>query len=254
MTPVIYSDLDDTIFTTLKNYKDVEPASLRQVTTAKNGNHSFMCAARLSILNWLAAGASFVPVTARSLDAFIRVSIDAPYSGAVLNNGALILDADMNEDRDWSDRVAGACKAASKGLHLVMEELGKRAPDIRIHTHFHGDMIRGKTLLGMTVKSNIETEDGVRMVLDGVERLLTMQWASDALATMQIHRNGNNMAFVPNGVSKRNAVEYLMATRADLAGRPSIGAGDSLSDLPFMELCDMMLVPARTQASAKLFS
>jgi hydroxymethylpyrimidine pyrophosphatase-like HAD family hydrolase len=248
MTPVILADLDDTIFTTLKNYAGVDPETLRQVTVAKNGNHSFMCKKRDSLLAWMAMGATFIPVTARSADAFDRVSLNVDCAGAVLSNGALILDTAMAEDHVWSRRVADHCYAARDGLEQTCRAIADHGHDVRIHRHMHGDV-----MLGMTVKSNDETPDGVLRLLDITESLRDGV-VGDHVQSFACHRNGNNLAFVPNGVSKKNAVMYLLETRADLAGRPTIGAGDSRSDLPFMGLCDMMLVPAATQASDKLFA
>lgn len=248
MTPVIYTDLDDTLFTTLKSYRDVDQSSLLRVTTAKNGNHSFMCGHRQSILNWIETGATLIPVTARSLDAYNRVTLSACrfVDGAVLNNGALILNPDGTEDMSWSEKVEEHCATATPVLQGLIEALEEAPCDIRIHRHMHGDV-----MLGMTVKSNDETEKGVLLNLGLAEALVQQRNPRGRVVT---HRNGNNLAFVPNGVSKKSAVAYLMENRSDLAGRPSIGAGDSLADLPFMSLCDMLLVPARTQTATKLLA
>lgn len=250
MTPVIFSDLDDTIFTTMKGYQDHDPAGLRRVTTAKNGNHSFMCERREAILRWIAAGATLIPVTARSLDAYRRVSLCDEHftAGAVLNNGAMILSPDGAEDLDWSDEVRTHCEAATPALtsaarFLTSPEVSHTL-DIRVHRHMHGE-----TMLGMTVKSNDETPEGVEYNLSRAQTLFSDHFSNDPVI---LHRNGNNLAFVPHHVSKKNAVRHLITTRPDLADRPTIGAGDSLSDLPFMELCDMMLIPARTQVSDKV--
>ncbi|MCW3782528.1 hypothetical protein [Defluviimonas salinarum] len=246
MTPVILADLDDTLFTTLKNYAGRDPASLRRVTTAKNGNHSYLCGRRQAILDWLANGATLVPVTARSLDAYARVHLETFVSGAVLSNGALIIGADGSEDLAWSARVRGHCDLAAPALTELRARMMASGADLRIHDHLHDGV-----LVGMTAKSNDETPAGVEAIL-GKARALCEGLA--AASRVALHLNGNNLAFVPGGVSKRAAVEHLLATRADLSGRPLIGAGDSASDLPFMELCDMMIVPSGTQNSSKLFS
>lgn len=248
MKPVIYTDLDDTLFTTLKGYRDADLSTLLRVTTAKNGNHSFMCRQRQSILNWIGAGATLVPVTARSLDAYNRVTLSADHfvDGAVLNNGALILNPDGSEDMHWSEEVEGHCAKAEPVLRKLIAALEAAPCDIRIHRHINGDV-----MLGMTVKSNEESEKGILLNLGLAEAIVRDCNPRGRIVT---HRNGNNLAFVPNGVSKKSAVAYLMKTRTDLAGRPSIGAGDSLADLPFMSLCDMLLVPANTQTSTKLLA
>jgi len=248
MKPIILTDLDDTVFTTMKNYAGFDPADLRQVTTAKNGNHSYLCSSRQAVLDFLMGGADLLPVTARSLDAFRRVSIDFGGHGAVLANGAMILNPDGTEDRIWRDLVETLCSIAHSDLQAVKHVIKLTAAPVRIHPHMNG-----RTLLGMTVKSNVETDEGVATYLSEVEGIVERLGETRSL-NFVTHRNGNNLAFVPNGVSKREAVEYLLATRSDLQNRPTIGAGDSLSDLPFMQLCDMMILPRDTQASAKLFA
>lgn len=239
MNPVILADLDDTIFTTMKGYRDADPAVLTRVTTAKNGNHSYMCPARQSIYNWLRNGALFVPVTARSLDAYSRVSLDFGPSGAVLSNGAMVLNPDGSEDLDWKAQVTVLCQQAETTLEEAAAIAEAGICDVRIHMHRNDGV-----LLGMTIKSNVETEEGVILNLGMAEQLVRKLVTARGI---KMHRNGNNLAFVPNGISKKAAVQWLLATRDDLANRPLIGAGDSLSDLPFMELCDMIIIPKQTQ-------
>lgn len=246
MTPVILADLDDTIFTTLKSYPDRDPKTLQRVTTAKNGNHSYMCSHRQALLAWLSSGATLLPVTARSLDAFNRVHLDSFREGAIVSNGAMILAPDGSEDLAWSEAIAKKCEKAAATLARAIEELEKAPINIRIHQHMHKGI-----MLGMTVKSNDETQLGVDLNLGTAEKLFK---ESFQFSDVQVHRNGNNLAFVPGGVSKKSAVQYLLSIREDLQNRPTVGAGDSLADLPFMELCSMMLVPNNTQNSKKLFS
>jgi len=65
---------------------------------------------------------------------------------------------------------------------------------------------------------------------------------------MHIHGNGNNLAFLPNGLAKRLAVQELLRRDIELNGeRPVLGFGDSITDLGFMDLCHMWATPARSQ-------
>lgn len=248
MSPIIFADLDDTIFTTMKSYPGHDPEKLLRVTTAKNENHSYMCDSRIAILKWLTNGATLIPVTARSLDAYRRVSLSADYflEGAVLSNGALILDSNGVEDQEWSARVKDLCEDAEPVLERGARAIEAAPCNVRILRHMHNGV-----MLGMTVKSNLETDTGVILNLGTAE--LTFRNAFPR-TNVAVHRNGNNLAFVPGGVSKREAVQYLLNTRDDLQGRTTIGAGDSLADLPFIELCDMAIIPAKTQNAAKLFA
>lgn len=246
ISPVILTDLDDTIFSTLKSYPDVDPETLIQVAASKVGSHSYMCGHRKAVLDWLGAGATVIPVTARSLDAYRRVQLAFDH-GAILANGALILNADDEIDQIWFDRVRGYCEAAMPAFAQALESMSAfqgTKEILRANRHFHGE-----TMIGMTIKSNDPLDTVAVPLLTEMNGLLDRIGARDKIVT---HVNGNNLALVPVGVSKRAAVEYLLETRTDLANRPLIGAGDSTSDLPFMDLCDMMMIPRGSRAAALL--
>jgi hydroxymethylpyrimidine pyrophosphatase-like HAD family hydrolase len=246
--PIILADLDDTLFTTMKSYTDHPQADLQQMTVAKNGNHSFVCARRRALLAWIEMGAILIPVTARSIDAFKRVDASLSHAGhgAVVSSGAVILQPGGAEDQTWADKTSAICDAAQPAMQAAQRALtaqiapdGDAPPTYRLLVHTRGDDV-----IGMTAKSNSYDGDdvGAAIHLETLERAVRM-----AAPDLTCHINGNNLAITPSGISKRAAVEYLLATRVDLQNRPLIGAGDSPSDLPFMDLCDMMIVPRGTR-------
>ncbi|WP_239649596.1 hypothetical protein [Methylocucumis oryzae] len=62
------------------------------------------------------------------------------------------------------------------------------------------------------------------------------------------HLNSNNLAILPDAIRKERAVAFLLARYQQQAGEIfSIGAGDSLTDVPFLALCDYALIPSNTQ-------
>ena len=69
----------------------------------------------------------------------------------------------------------------------------------------------------------------------------------------QLRVNGNNLAVLPPGLSKAAAVAHVI-TELHGCGRASvvIGAADSDTDLDFLELCDIMLLPSRSQLGNSL--
>ena len=64
------------------------------------------------------------------------------------------------------------------------------------------------------------------------------------------HRNGNNLSFTPKGISKKLAVEHLDEVIGGDAMR--LGMGDSLTDLPFMRSCHMMMIPPGSQIDTNI--
>ena len=70
-----------------------------------------------------------------------------------------------------------------------------------------------------------------------------------------MHRNGNNAAFLPPFLGKEHAVAYLLPElRRRHPDAPVIGIGDSLTDAPFMQLCDFAMMPAGSQLAAAAFA
>ncbi|MFV2647460.1 hypothetical protein ACNIZI_28610, partial [Escherichia coli] len=63
-----------------------------------------------------------------------------------------------------------------------------------------------------------------------------------------IHRNSNNVAWLPTPVEKGLAVSWLLEKlRAERGVFPVIGLGDSLSDHRFMKLCSWFGIPRQSQ-------
>ncbi len=63
-----------------------------------------------------------------------------------------------------------------------------------------------------------------------------------------IHRNSNNVAWLPTAVEKGLAVRWLLEKlRAERGVFPVIGLGDSLSDHRFMKLCSWFGIPRQSQ-------
>jgi hypothetical protein len=69
-------------------------------------------------------------------------------------------------------------------------------------------------------------------------------------AEFGFHNNGNNVAILGPGVRKENGVRYLIECIKDKYPESIfIGVGDSVTDEPFMRLCDFSVVAKSTQLS-----
>ncbi len=109
------------------------------------------------------------------------------------------------------------------------------------------------------VRLRIAADDGLDLFLSAKhnqKNLAELAIVRDALAAVlpvgwQLHMNGNFVAAMPPFLGKENAVRWFMD---NIAGPDalSIGMGDSLTDLPFMALCDYALMPTKSQSFATL--
>jgi hydroxymethylpyrimidine pyrophosphatase-like HAD family hydrolase len=233
-TPIIFSDLDDTIFQTARKMdprpsEDANPASF-----ANNGSHSYMNAAQDKMFTWLNDTTRFIPVTARSTDALSRCTL--PFKDyQVASNGAVILEPNGDIDYTWMHRTESISEEMSGMLMLLHDFVEERNKNEELR-HW---IVRE---VGMPIYYCVKSNTGEEK-LDAIEGKLR----DIANGAFLVHRNGNNISMTPSEISKRAAVEYLIE-KIGTAGSPIWGMGDSLTDLPFMEACQMMVIPTDSQA------
>jgi hypothetical protein len=230
-------DLDDTLFQTLgKCPPDVPVEALAPIGYARDGAPlSYATPRQLSFLSWLSDSTLLVPVTARSRDALDRVRID--WTCAICAHGGLILDANGRADPRWHERMAAAAEAHAGTLadlsRRVLDEGREAALRVRI---LEED--------GVPLYVLAKHPEGDAEALAGV----IGQVVTDVPSGWTVHLNGNNAAFLPPFLGKQHAVAFLLPElRSRYPDAPVIGIGDSLTDAPFMALCDFAMMPSRSQ-------
>lgn len=242
--PLALVDLDDTLFQTARKMPEGTPrhAATLDVDGQPNG---YMTPVQQSFAQWLFSSVDVVPVTARSVEAYSRVQLPFTH-GAICSHGGAMLGPDGEHDQDWHAR-----------MHDVLDGFQERLPDLSQATlaigkalgiSLRGWVVQEQGLRNYVVTKHNETQDGV------LATVLAEVQAQGLLEGMHVHANSNNLAFLPQGLSKRIAVqEWLRRDRQTNGERPVLGFGDSITDLGFMGECHMWATPAHSQL-AKLLS
>lgn len=235
--PLVLVDLDDTLFQSRRKCPAVEAGHLALAAEASNGRHSYATRAQGNLFAWLSQTAEVVPVTARGSEAYARVRLPFRH-GAVLTNGAVILRPDGREDAAWRAEVAGALAGVGGDLERLLDRGRRLAHDAGLR--LRSWIVREGGLGAYAVFKDDADADGAGLAV--------LAGALAAPPGWTLHRNGNNMAYIPSCISKRRACERLLTgVRRSDPGRLVVGIGDSVSDLGFMTLCDLMATPSRGQ-------
>jgi predicted mannosyl-3-phosphoglycerate phosphatase (HAD superfamily) len=121
--------------------------------------------------------------------------------------------------RDFAKSAYGAAQALSMNVRVTVVESEGLAQFI-------------------SIKHNDKNQDELATLAGAVRALVPDGWA--------LHHNANAIMVMPPWLGKDKAVEWFIANVVP-AGAVTIGMGDSLSDLPFMDLCDYVLMPRKAQ-------
>ena len=237
----LFVDLDDTLFQSLE--KCGASDGLTPAAFLKDGSPiSYMTEGQRAFFAFAQDGMTLIPATARNLNAFQRV--DLPFSSwAVIDYGGIVLQPGGVVDQEWLDTMRGAMQAALPGL----QELAGLIDAWAERTGFGG---RARLIEDFATPFYLVVKDPDKIAerLEPIEREVVAPWIAAGGREYFIHRNGNNLAILPNALNKSHAVAYVTAKlRAQHGEILTFGMGDSRSDARFMAACDYAIVPRRTQ-------
>lgn len=245
MRAIALVDLDDTLFQTLRKCPpDVPHDRLTPLGFAKDGSAlSYATPRQVRFIEWLAETTHMVPVTARSLDALRRARI--PFSAAVCAHGGVVLDETGEIDAAWAEVITAKAMGHADELAVLVDaitaEADTRAVAVNARVLMEGDL----PLYALAKHADMD-HAALFAVVDAAVPALPADWTD--------HRNGNNVALMPPYLGKRHAVAHILpGLRARFPDAPVIGIGDSLTDAPFMGLCDYAMMPPRSQLAGDMF-
>ncbi|MCC6926709.1 hypothetical protein [Novosphingobium sp.] len=239
-------DLDDTLFQTRRKCPaDVSEVDLTVMAYDREGQPaSFATPRQLAWIEWLRRGTVLVPVTGRSVDALRRVDLAfdhaiAAHGGVVLRPGGLVCPVWQNRIGQAAEAVRGDLEALTAGFDRQAQAAGA---DVRVRIIAEAD-----TPLYVVAKHRDPArEEELHALAELVRPAVPSGWT--------VHVNGNNVAYLPPHLGKRQAVEHLLGElRAAHPALPVIGLGDSVTDAPFLALCDFAMIPGQSQLAERAF-
>lgn len=241
--PVILSDLDDTLFQTRR--KMVNELALEPFRTGALDRsltpRSFMTEEQSLLVDWFLEQAELIPVTARGTEEISRVQIPF-HSWAVTTHGAVILTPEGNPDEEWKAHMLQHLAPYAERLTSMQCGITKMMAARGINAWARLNYEYDETPIYMVMKHRDSMcLDELNAFADDIENEFPVEG-------FYIHRNGNNVAWLPNPVEKGLAVSWLLdKLRSERGVFPVIGLGDSLSDHRFMKLCSWFGMPRQSQ-------
>lgn len=234
MTVIVFADIDDSLIASTRTPPCAH--SLEVARCSKNKPCGYLTPVQKTMLDWLAGGASIVPVTARSYAGLSRVRL--PVSGySITTFGAFIVDQSGQSIAAYQQEVVRGLEKEKLRLVQLLgwaEQLIEQESfnmRIRLVNDFGLDCF-------ISIKHNEKKQNELLRLHGLLSGLLPTGWTA--------HLNANNIALYPPAFSKEAAVRYYMEHYMPQHAI-SIGLGDSLTDLGFMRLCNYSMTPARCQ-------
>ena len=251
--PYALMDLDDTLFQTQRKIDawelpTSEPENVVCATVNKQGKPlSFMSQRQAAFFNWLLASTELIVVTARDRDEIKRVKL--PFdSWQVLTHGAIILDKDGTLQAQWQQRMHSQLAPLQDKLQQLSQLFANHSNNYNSQLvftphidHFNNGSANEELTIYLAIK---HAQKDHQALVELAKKLPTL--IRDFEQDFYVHVNANNLAILPHAVHKHHAVQFLLDHHLD-SQRPSFGFGDSLADLPFLQLLDWYGMPNHGQ-------
>lgn len=242
MQTCVFLDLDDTIFQTAPKCPAGVP--VQAVAVRKDGAPlSYMTERQRALFQLLASCGRVIPTTGRNLDAFRRVALTF-HDIAVLDFGGVILMADGTPDPEWDAGIRPLAMAQQNRFESALRAL--YAVNVRRRL---GATVRVISDFDMPLYLVAKHPDANVDALAVLRSECAPALEADGFLT---HANHNNLSFMPEFVGKERAVRHVIERHLGPEPWITVGIGDSLTDAPFMNLCDYSLVPKGSQLASQL--
>lgn len=237
----VFLDLDDTIFQTKRKCPKDQPVF--PAAFAKDGSViSFFTSKQARLFKLLNNKTRLIPTTARSHNAFLLAKIEN-YDYAIINHGGIILNADGSIHQGWFNHTKQLLEPVVQDLQCLKTVLETEA--IKRNINFNIRLIDD---LGLTFYLLVKHEDKNHSALKVLLTEVINPYLKQHRLDFYSHLNDNNLAVLPRFLNKAPAVSFLQKELDKYyAEYLSIGMGDSLTDIAYMQLCDYFMTPKNSQ-------
>lgn len=247
--PLFLVDLDDTLFQTKRkmlgrgeNTSQVFTAAVDQKFQAR----SFMNQEQANFVDWLLETATLIPITARGTEEISRVTI--PFnSWKITTHGAVVINPAGQYDAKWKEQILFQLEPYQEKILQKQKYLTDAFEQAGIAAWARINYEYDNTAIYLVAKHTDSSK---------IQELYSIADKVDAelgLEGFYVHRNDNNIAWIPSCIEKGKAAKFLIEQlRKEYEHTPIIGLGDSLSDYSFLKLCTWLGMPKQGQLTEKL--
>lgn len=228
----VLADVDDMLITTVRT--EPEPGATPCSWDKEGRVCGFLTKKQEALFGLLNAGAPVVPVTARSTVERVALPFN---SYAILSNGGTILGPGGASVPAWFQRMQQLSVQDSAAMRALAAAIKDEARGRGINARIKVVESDGLDQY-ISVKHNEKNQAELAVLASAIAPFIPADW--------QLHHNANAVMVMPPWLGKDKAVEWFIANVIP-AGAVTIGMGDSLSDIPFMDLCDYVVMPRKAQ-------
>lgn len=226
-----FSDIDDTLMQTKRKTDFTQNTVVGGYTKEGKENSFFYEGTKLLIDTLIASNITFIPTTARNRDSYDRTVFakEKAIKYVILNFGGMIL-IDGEIDQEWEEKMnASYTKIIS--LENLYKHLNNHMVSVNVELIVK---IIDNFYISIYNKFNLDNESILTEVKEHLNAFL------EGYTDFYLYENDNSFAILPNFLNKKFAVEYLIKKNNPIL---TLGAGDNISDLDFMNLSSFRLIP-----------
>lgn len=243
---LVFTDLDDTIFSTMRKQTGFSVEDCIVGTVKANGEPSgYLNPQQRAFFERIRQMGEIVPVTARITEQLERAVIVKGYQHAAWYQGALIkINGEI--DKEWQAASFDVLDSAQSDFDNLATALhqSQKFEDLHIIVERFSD------LNDMAYQFYLERKDKnrTRVSMEYLNRYISDQLDSNKY---YVHQQLDYVSILPKEINKTKAVKHIQSKLNPIL---SIGCGDSDVDVSFMRECDYAIFPKKSLAFNEMYT